>query len=408
MVNASIYWGITELFKSKITNMDAFNLMTVLNTNKAVKKQVGENLGVDNINDMIRLAKNVARKTPDEYLKLVKAVMNNSFKRNLVDKLDATTKLCFSDTDGIELYGDIQKKLDTITTEYIDSEVTPFNRLIRPMWDDSRKKLLEEGSYGYAPYIKELEHYFSYTYGELVMYVGKRKVGKSLFAMNESVNLLRQGVGLLYVDTELKDELFMNRILSYLAKTPFKRIQNGDYDNASQERIDTSIDWLEKQNFFHYHMPSYNKDKIYLLAKKLQRNNNINFIVFDHLKTTESKDTSTAYYELGGKANFLKDVICGELGYGGICLAQQNRMGDIGESYRLEQEVSAFVYINEKTKSEMEMDGEKCGTRKLFVKGNRLGDQMDDEDEYIDLGFKGYLCAYENVPQHIVRKDTPF
>ena len=407
-MNGCLYWAISELNKSKITNIDSYNLLSIINTNKAVKKQIGENVTPENINDFIRLSKNVARRTPEEYLKLVKVVLNNAFKRNLVESLESSAKLCFDETDGIDLYKSVQKKLDSLTTEYVDAELQAFSKIVRPIWEDSRKKLENGGSFGYKPLISELENYFNYQPGELVMYVGKRKVGKSLFAMNEAVSLMRQGVGVLYIDTELSDKLFTNRIISHLAKVPHKRIRNGEYDSDSQKRIDKAIEWLENQNFFHCHTPIYNKEKIYLLAKKLQQNNGVNFVIYDHLKTTESKDSSGAYYELGNKANFLKDIICSELGFGGICLAQQNRSGDIGESFRLEQEVSAFVYINSKTKKEIQSDGEECGTMKLFVKGNRLGEQMEDDDDYIDIGFKGYLCTFENVKQHIQRPETPF
>ena len=406
--NGCLYWAIRELYATNITNIDSYNLLTVINTNTAVKKQVGEEITPSSVNDFLLLARNVARRTPEEYIRLTQIVMNCAFKRTLVTSLEDATKLCFSDSTGVELYRDVQKKMDGLTTEYVEAEVQPFSKLIRPLWDESRKKLEDEGSLGYKPLITELQHYFNYTLGELVMYVGKRKVGKSLYAMNEAVNLLKQDVGLLYIDTELSDRLFKDRIIAHLAKVSFKRIQSGDYDDDSRDRIEKAIRWLETRNFYHYHMPMYDKDKLYLLAKKLQKHNGVNFIIFDHLKTTESKDSSGAYYELGNKANFLKDTICSDLGFGGICLAQQNRMGEIGESYRLEQEVSAFVYINEKSKDEIMYDGEECGTRKLFVKGNRLGGQMGDEDDYIDLGFRGHLCTFDNVKQHIDRKEVPF
>ena len=148
-------------------------------------------------------------------------------------------------------------------------------------------------------------------------------------------------------------------------------------------------------------MTSWDKDKIYLICKKLKRDENTTFIVYDHLKTTNSADSSQGYHELGGKVNFLKDIICGELGYAGLCLAQLNRTGDIGDSFKLEQEVSTVINLVKKTEDEIMRDGADCGNYKLFVKLNRNGEQMSDpETEYIDIFFDGNICTFKQAGQH--------
>jgi hypothetical protein len=90
-------------------------------------------------------------------------------------------------------------------------------------------------------------------------------------------------------------------------------------------------------------------------------------------------------------------------------LAQLNRSGDIGDSYKLEQEVSTVLNIKRKTEEEIMRDTPACGNYKLFVKANRNGDAMDDIDtEYIDLHFWGELCTFDQAKQHKKRDETPF
>ena len=64
--------------------------------------------------------------------------------------------------------------------------------------------------------------------------------------------------------------------------------------------------------------------------------------------------------------------------------------------------------FRKKTDEEWRRDGAACGSHKLFIKSNRLGDQMGDIDkEYIDLSFRGGIASIEQAPQqHII--DEPY
>ncbi len=401
ILNGCVYWGISELYKSNITNIDAFNLLNVINTNKAVRRQLGDNLNQDSINDFLNLSKNVARKSIEEYNKLVSIVLNYAFKRKMVESLNTATNLCFEDNDGVELYKATQSKLEDITAEYVETGMQLFSQKAKLIWEESREKLQRGETVGYTPFISELGNYFQYSSGELILYAGKAKQGKSLFALNEAVNLLRQGVGVLYIDTELRDDLFLFRLISHLAKVPFNRVKNGNYDEESQRRIDLALKWIDKQNFYHYFLPGCSQEQLFITAKTHRLKCNTEFIIYDHVKSSQSKDSSAAYYELGSRVGFLKDQICGTLQYGGICLAQLNRSNDIGESFKIVQEVSAAVWLNKKSTEEFMQYGKECGNGKITVKYNRLGQQVNDDDsDFVDVDFDGNFCSYRNVVQH--------
>ena len=407
--NGCLFVAISELYNNKIENIDTYNLITAINNNLKLKKQLGDDFSVDTISDIISFSVHIARHTSSEYTKLVDTVVNFAFKRRLHKDLEKCQIDCFKDEISIaDLHKSVQDKIDEATVNFVTSDVKPYKDIVGELWNQTQDRFNIAIDSGYASKFVSAREYFTYEPGELVLVSAKRKRGKSMFALNEAVHKLESGIGVLYVDTELQDRLFNERLLSYLSGVEFKKLRKGDFSESQKADIEKAIKFIKKSNFFHVHMPRWDKDKLYLLAKKLMRNYKTTFFVFDHLKTTDSKDASTAYHELGSKVNFIKDVICGELGYAGLTLAQLNRAGDIGDSYKLEQEVSTVATLEKKTEDEITKDTPDCGNYKLFIKANRNGNEMDDIDsEYIDLMFRGNLCKFEEVTQHNAPPD-PF
>jgi hypothetical protein len=64
--------------------------------------------------------------------------------------------------------------------------------------------------------------------------------------------------------------------------------------------------------------------------------------------------------------------------------------------------------LKRKTREEQEQDGKDCGNYKLFIKLNRLGEQMDDISvDYVDVSFEGSYCRMTQAnKQHL--KELPF
>jgi len=407
--NACLFWAISELYKQNITNIDAYNLISTIDSNKAIKKQIGEEVTTENIKDILSLSVYIARDTSEEYKKLVSNVSDFAFKRKLHKDLTLCQNDCFKeDYDISELQKKVQKRLDDVSVNFITSEIKSFKEIVNDLWEETTKRFTVTNDGGYSSKFPSAMEYFSYEPNELVLCAAPRKRGKSMFSLNESVDKLRKGLGVIYIDTELTDRLFNERLVSHLSQVEFKRLKRGLFNGEEAERIKESLIWIGKQNFYHIHMTTWDKDKLYLICKKLKRDCNTTFFVYDHLKSTNSTDSSQSYHELGNKVNFLKDTICGELGYAGLCLSQLNRAGDIGDSYKIEQEVSTVLNLFKKTEEEIARDGNECGNYKLFVKANRNGNEMDDvANDFIDLMFRGNLCDFSEAKQHTVPK-TPF
>lgn len=81
--NGCLYWAIQELTKAGVENIDALNLTSMINSNKAVKRKLEEyNLG--NLQEFVNMAQYAARHTLEEYKLLVNSVVEKSFKRDLI------------------------------------------------------------------------------------------------------------------------------------------------------------------------------------------------------------------------------------------------------------------------------------------------------------------------------------
>ncbi len=407
--NSCLFWAISELYKQNITNIDAYNLISTIDSNKAIKKQIGEEVTTENIKDILSLSVYIARDTSEEYKKLVSIVSDFAFKRKLYKDLTLCQNDCFKDEYPItELHKKVQKRLDDVSVSFVTSEVKSFKEIVNDLWQETTQRFTITSDGGYSSKFPSASEYFTYEPNELVLCSAPRKRGKSLFSLNEAVDKLRKGLGVVYIDTELTDRLFNERLIAHLSQIEFRRLKRGLFDEDEAQRIKDSLLWISNQTFYHIHMTNWDKDKLYLICKKLKRDFNTNFFVYDHLKSTNSTDSSQAYHELGNKVNFLKDIICGELGYAGLCLSQLNRAGDIGDSYKIEQEVSTVLNLFKKTEEEIMRDGKECGNYKLFVKANRNGNEMDDvSTEFIDLLFLGNLCSFSEAKQHSA-PETPF
>jgi replicative DNA helicase len=207
----------------------------------------------------------------------------------------------------------------------------------------------------------------------------------------------------------MSDRLFNERLLSHLTKIPIKALKSGSYSSEEKETIYKANDWLKTRKFTHLYLPSWTKEELYITAKKLQRKNNMQFFIMDYFKSRTGTDASTVYNELGDAVNFVKNDILGELGISGCAAAQLNRGGEIGDSYKIEQYASTILTLKRKKQKEVESDGEECGNYKLFVKLNRLGDQMGDiENDYIDLVFRGEVATFVEAEKQHDSNATPF
>ena len=384
--NGCIYWAIQELYKAGIETIDAMNISSMLNSNKAVKRKI-EEYNLQDMQQFISMAQYAARHTLEEYKLLVNSVVENSFKRELAKVAAEIQADCFNSDMGLSKLNQIvNNKLNDLTEKYITGdEIKTLGEQIDDIWNKIENQDLSRRLPSKFPSFNE---YFSYEPGELILLTARYKTGKSVFCLNEACHMLRAGVPTLYIDTELATPTFVRRMISHVTGIPFKTIQNKTYTDEQKQLIDKCLTWIKTLPFTHIYLPDSNMDEIYSICRILKYKMNLQFFVYDYIKSYNSEAYTNSAI-LGQMADFLKNKIAGELDLAVLSAAQLNRNDMIANSDNIAKAISTGIYWRFKTVEEITNDGGlDAGNVMAYININRNGPQTD-EDEAIFFNFDG-------------------
>ena len=397
--NACMYLALTILARENIRQADAFNIISALHSSDATKRYADE-LDVDELQDFIDISQSVARDTIEEYKLLVGNVMDMSFRRDTFRELRECERMCL-DTNTHELEQKIYSTLDNVMMNYTSTtEVPPFSEVVDKCWDEIRERQNSEGCSGYLFKFPALNQYATIERGELFIFAAEAKQGKSMMLLNCSVDLLRQDLAVLYLDSELNTRMFTARVLAHLSGVEYKRLTSGRYTEEEAERIDAARAWLKTRKFTHVYIPMFDQQTIYTTIKKVSHTQGLDVLIVDYFKSLSDGDAFNSYQELGRLTDFIKNQIAGEMNIAALGAAQLTATGKVADSAKIGRNASTIAIITDKTPDEIAEDGAECGNKKLRVILNRNGMQMS-QDEYIDLQFNGNLISYEQAQQHI-------
>lgn len=396
--NAYIYYAVCELAKRGIEKVDAYNITNILNMKESTKKQT-ETITIQALNDMIEIAKVIARESIEEYKLLVSNVMDAAFRRDTYNKLVECERLCFnSSEDNIEQK--IYSAIDDIMMEFSTAtEVPQYKDVVDSLWGEIEARQ-DIGMAGIPFKFKTLNAYATIERGELFIFAAEAKQGKSMMLLNCAVDLLKKNVAVLYIDSELNSRMFTVRLISHLTNIEFSRLKAGRYTEDEKKRIDQAIAWLKTKKFTHLYMPMFDAQSIYTAVKKVKHTQGLDVLIVDYFKGKGEGDAFDSYQELGRFVDMVKNQICGDMNIAGIGAAQATSTGKVADSAKIGRNASTIALIQDKTPEEIEADGVECGNKKLRICLNRNGAQMSS-DEYIDLQFNGNLISYEEAKQHI-------
>ena len=400
--NGCIYWAIQELYKSGITNIDAYNISNKLQSNKSVQKTI-EKYNLPSVQEFIELYKETSRHTIEEYKMLADNIVTFAFKRDLVKTLNQLSANCFSSDYTLEkLNHSVYGELDKLTQKYISTtEIHTLGNDIDDIWNEIINRRSTDGMYGIPSKYKLFSDYYTYEPGELVVIQAKYKQGKSVFLMNEVVHKLKNGVPTLVIDSEMPTRLYTERLIAHLSGVEVKRIKNGNYSEEEGKTINNWILWLKDQPFVHIYNPNLTNEKLYSICKMLKHKLGLTFVVYDYLKSNETS-SSDNYNVLGAKCDFLKNNIAGELDLAVLAACQLNRNGEVADSIKINRYLSVGIKWEFKTQEMIVKDGIQCGNAFAKIYVNRLGKQMleDDDEDYIDFVFDGDKVTIIEAQQH--------
>lgn len=396
--NAYLYYAICELAKRGIEKVDAYNITNILNMKEATKKQT-EVITIQALNDLIEIAKVIARDSVEEYKLLVDNVLDAAFRRDTYNKLVECERLCFNSSEA-DIEQKIYSALDDVMMEFsTTNEVPQYKDVIDSLWGEIEARQ-DSGMAGIPFKFETLNAYATIERGELFIFAAEAKQGKSMMLLNCAVDLLKRNVAVLYIDSELNSRMFTCRLISHLTGIEFSRLKAGRYSTEERQRIDKVIAWLKTRKFTHLYIPMFDTQSIYTAVKKVKHTQGLDVLIVDYFKGKGEGDAFDSYQELGRFVDMVKNQICGEMNIAGIGAAQATATGKVADSAKIGRNASTIALIQDKTPDEIEADGIECGNKKLRICLNRNGAQMSS-NEYIDLQFNGNTISYEEARQHI-------
>lgn len=396
--NGCIYWAVTELYKSGVDRIDVMNIENMLNSNSAVKRTVASYHM--NIQEFIDMAKYASRDTIEEYKLLVNTVVVYAFKRDLVKETNQIQSSCFNDDiDLATLQQMLNNKVNGLLEKYLTTEdIRTLGDKIDEIWDTIQSSRNADGTSGIPTRYPLLNEYFTYEPGQLILFKAMMKRGKSAFMMNEAIHKLKNGMSVLYIDSEMSDEQVAPRILAHLTGIPVKAIRNGSYGSRDEAKINDAIKWIKSVPFVHEYMPNHTENDIFVLNKILQYKIGMNFSVYDYIKPPDGVGGAAEISNyMGSKIDFLKNKVAGELQIPVLCGCQLNEDMKVADSRKLERYCDTSVLWRDKTKEEIANDGGlDAGNFCLRVDVNRNGG-MHAPDEYINFQFNGNVMQIEQA-----------
>jgi replicative DNA helicase len=393
--NGILFNIISSLYKDGVTNIDEFNLKAKID-NVEEYSHLFENI---NLEEIVQDSPYVARDSANEYKVLASDVLQTAFRRKILSVLKTLERDCQSDDIKLNiLQNKIYDKINNMADEFLtNDEEGLIGDKIDKVYQEIIKRAKNGG--GIPSKFPTLNEFVTYEKGELVIFSAKRKVGKSVLLMNEAIHKAKNGIKVLYLDSEMSTLGWTERVLALISGVSIKKIKLQKFDNKEEEqRVLGAIENLKNMPLIHINNPAWTIDTLETTIKKWDNKMGLDLIIMDYIK---APDTDDAYVELGKITNFLKNKIAVGMDKAVIAAAQSNRGGDTGESYRIEQFCSTLIKIIEKTPDEIRRDTPDCGKYKLFVALNRNGKSHGDiSSDYIDIHFMGERMLMVEANKH--------
>lgn len=409
LINQYYYRAIQYLVQHNVKTISALNIESAWNA-IGISQEIKDKT-IPEIPKFISLAVNSKRDTVDEYKMLAERVVSLAFKRNFYKESQRWQSYCTDDKMSlIEMDNKVFSSLNRLTTEFATGgEVETIGSSIEALVSNAKARKERGESYGLKSFFPSIDRYFQYERGELVLISARMKQGKSWIALIEGVHKAKSGVATLIIDTEMNDELYQYRLLSYLSGIPHRRIKQWDLSPDEEKEVAKAIKEIKALPLYHLYKPDITNEEIYTIVAQKQLECNLGFFIFDYIKYSDKMvDAGQISADMGNRCNYLKNNIAGELNIPVLAFCQLNRNFDIANSDKLEQICSTSVYFTQKTPEEIQRDGINCGTNKFFIKYNRIGDvfMTDPDIEYIDLKWLRPGVGIVEAEQH--KADNPY
>jgi archaellum biogenesis ATPase FlaH len=256
---------------------------------------------------------------------------------------------------------------------------------------------------GYPRYDKTIGG--GYRRGTVNVVGARPKVGKSTFCLNVAANMAKQGIPVLYLDTEMKKETQSIKWVSLHSGVTQESIETGQFSEKDNLKyaINEAISKIKGMPFYHVSVAGKKPEEIMSISRRwissvVGRDQGGNtkdcLIMLDYLKTMDLADVGDfqEYQYLGDFITKLHNFAV-KHDVPVLATVQLNRDGInkedssvVSGSDRILWLCSSLAYLKKKTDEDVAAgDSKTNGDRKLIVVDTRYGSGMDSSSEYINV-----------------------
>lgn len=401
-VSAAIYYAIRCLYENN-QSIDSFSISQEIKTNEAIRGSFDETVSMPSLDELKSLGEYIKRSKPEDYIELAKEVVSSAYKRKMVASLQLIISNCYDRKRSVEdINSEAYEVIDSLAQQYIITEdLVEMGDKVDALWAKLEERRSDEVDSKLQWRWDSLNEIAELERGEMYLVEADAKIGKSIFLMETGLDLANRGVPVLIVDTEMTDDLYFRRMLTFLSGVSGKAIKHGEMTEEEAARVETAKQWIKNHHIWHEYIPEWSASKLYSMCRLAKEKKGVPVLVYDYLKC-DSGDSAQIYHKLGSMATHLKNTIAGKLDMCVVTAGQLNRQGEVSDSTKLEKYTSVAMKIIPKTPEEIEVDGMECGNCKVIVHRNRLGQSHNirDPKDYLDFTRNGAKMRFEEAKQH--------
>ena len=403
--NRTIMWALNECAAEGVTSVDAFQLAAALSSAKAKEARVKE-ISTRDLQTLVDLSDCACRSTVEEFSALVRDLKDYRARRELFVSAQKLQNACLSNVSSDDLQTMLYSMTDAHST--LSSRNKPieiFGALADQLWQEQQDRI--SGKLATVPmHIPILNSYTELESGELVIVGGPAKIGKSAFLLSATVSILRQGLCVLVVDSELSDRLYLLRLIAHVSGVPFQQVKNGNGTQEQKQKIEEARAWIKRQKLYHIYVPAFDEAELLATFRRVNVQQHIDVLVLDYIKTTAAGDAFDVSYNLGNLANTVKNKIAGDYSIPVLSAVQTTDSGAVALSKGIQRYTSTLFTMRRKTPKEIQADGgEEFGNTYIYCPFNRNGRQMNSEEERISLQFDGDTLTYRQANKQPVYQE---
>lgn len=208
--------------------------------------------------------------------------------------------------------------------------------------------------------------------GKLYTIAARSKGFKSTTLLNFAVNIgVKQGIPVLYLDTEMDTRSQQRRFLAIVSDVPEKRLRQKELlTNDDLFKIRKAIELLQGKKVFHKLIPNFSVEQIVSQTRKYCMREGVRLLIFDYIKMPSGNSKLQERQLLGVVTSTLKDL-ASELKIPILTACQLNRQAIgkenyneayIAESDRILWFTDYLFYQRRKTEEEIQEHGRENGT----------------------------------------------